>query len=236
MKAQVTMSLAELRRRLPPGLVARQSGNFVQIYGLSAPAFVATPARRAHADAVTRAAEAWKAADPAWRLAWNDFVRRHDRLFRSPRRTQGPSGYDVFSQASVRRQMLGFDAALPAPGRLPPEPLADLVLDPAPAADPRRFRFRITHWLTPGPDHVVFVRVTPATRGPARKPRPEDARYIAGWSEASTRELPPTGSKVDFENAQIAVPPGKRFGVYVRVVRVADGFASRELARDFIRL
>lgn len=235
MIARVTMSLSELRRRLPDGLVARQYGSFVQIYGMNPPRYAGTDEQRAVADALNQAAAAWRSFEPARRQAWNDYVRRHERLFRHPRRTGGPNGWHVYSQAARRRLMLGLGPDFGPPALLPPGPLTALRLEPA-GADPREFRFMVEHRLTPGPGHVVIVRLTPPTRGPGRRPRRGDSRPAAGWSAASARELPPTGGVVAYENALFAVPPGRRFGVYARVVRVADGLAGPELACDFVRL
>lgn len=237
MKAGIVTSLAALRQALPPGMVARRYGSAVQIYALDPGPYPATPDQVSLNRALDRAAQAWRSADPALRLAWNDFASRNARRLQGARR-RGPvpaSGYTLYSQASVRRQMLGHGPELGAPCLLPPEPPTGLFLDPMPAADPREFRFQITHRLTPGPDHVVVVRLTPPTRGPGRKPRREDARLTAGWSPASARELPPSGAPLVFSGAPFAVPPGRRFGAYARVVRVSDGFASPELAGDFVR-
>ena len=234
MKAQVAISLSQLRRRLPPGLVARRYGDSVQIYAMDPPVYPDTTEQRAVMAAWRTAAATWRSFDRARRQRWNDYVRRWERLLRHPRRTGGPCGWSIYAQAAARRLLLGLSPDFDAPVLPPPGPLTALHLEPA-GDDDRAFAFRIEHSLTPGPHHVVVVRLTPPTGRPGRKPLRNHSRLIHGWSPASARMLPPSGSVLTFENALFAVPPGGRFGVWARIVRVDDGLAGPELARDFTR-
>jgi hypothetical protein len=69
----------------------------------------------------------------------------------------------------------------------------------------------------------------------SRRPEARNRRLICGWDPASAPTLVPAGQAVTFENAQIAVPPGRRFGVWLRIIRLPDGLGSREAFFDVMR-
>ena len=86
-----------------------------------------------------------------------------------------------------------------------------------------------------GSSNRVLVYLTPGTLRGSRRPRECDRVLICGHGAESAPPLPESGGTVVFTGARHAVEPGKRFGVWIRVVHLPSGVASEELYLDLTR-
>lgn len=59
---------------------------------------------------------------------------------------------------------------------------------------------------------------------------------ICGYGSQSLAPLPESGGVVTFTGAQFGIEPGQRYGVEMRIVRVADGVHGRAQFADLLRV
>lgn len=234
MKASVKTSLTGLRRVLnPDGVHARVGDCGVVLYEQTAGRCPSTPAQIESRERLGRCAAVWRGLPAAEKAAWSRAARGM-HTWRAE--TQGYlTGYSLFLHAGLNRMQLGLEPCTFAPVDAPPEaPSMALLL---PSDDPRRFAFLVGHMLDAGDcaQHRVRALLTPATSGPGRVPEARFRRLICGFGPDSNRPLVMPRQPLVFPPAQIAVPPGSRFGVWLRIVRVRDGLASEELFCDLTR-
>ncbi len=187
-----------------------------------------------------RSRSAWKVSSAAWmalpgevKAAWADYAKKRDRDF-DHFGQERLSGYRLFQASAGYRQIMDLPIRTAPPVASPPLGLDNLELLPGPL--PGTFRFRVTHQLGSGTGYRVIVSMTPATARGSRAPERKYARHIKGWGVQSTCQLPPSGSVIEFRDARFPIAAGRRFGVWVRVVRENDGLARTDKFFDFIRL
>ena len=82
--------------------------------------------------------------------------------------------------------------------------------------------------------YVVLARITPPCHRWRRSPRrtcPHDPRP----QRRQHRRLPPSGGTITFTDARFAIAEGERYGLELRIIRIADGIHSRPFFADLIR-
>lgn len=174
----------------------------------------------------------WKGLPPETKACWkaaaervaDDFPVSHGRL----------TGYTLYVHCVRNCLMVGAEPPVRPPGGRPAAPRRIELL---PAGDPGKFSFRIYHGVSQCSldSYRVTLSLTPGSRRNCRAPETRNKRLAKGFGAASGLPLPPSGGIVEAVDCRFEVPPGKRFGVWVRIVRVTDGMASGEVFLDLMR-
>ena len=231
MKVTLDTCFTTARRSLGKGgLSVRKQGGEVLLYEQPPPVQPNTPDQRAVSSAMAACGALWRALAPEQQAGWTSSARRIAAGFRYSH--GGLTGYCLFIHCAHNCLLLG--AAVPGrPPALPRPPIPRRV-ELQPAADPRTFGFGIYHQIAAGScgAHRVVVSLTPATRRNCRAPETRNRRRINGAGSASVLVLPPSGGTITFAGSRFAIEPGRRFGVWVKIVRLPDGLASEELYVD----
>jgi hypothetical protein len=184
-------------------------------------------------DAMKTCAAAWRAMAGARRSKWHAAARALGPEFR--RQTGYLTGYSLFLHCARNCLLAGAPFPERPPHRLRPAPPRRVEL--IPETDPRRFRFAVTHDVAEGDCQLyrLLVQITPATARGSRAPETRDRRMICGYDVASAPPLAPSGRAVEFQQARFAVAAGRRFGAWVRLIRLPDGLDSGEVDLDLVR-
>ncbi len=195
------------------------------------PANPCTDDQTAARDSMRTAGEAWRALTVEQKDMWAAWARRFGdppgkQLYRDYH------GWDVFLPAWRNRSLLGLVPVIEPIMDPAPPPVS--VVEEVPTGGDTSFSFRIRH-NAPSEGNLLIVRITPATATAARRPYARCARMVCGHGPQSAVPLPPDGDVVTFTGTRFTIPPGQRFGVALRIIRVDDGIHSRELFADLLR-
>ena len=262
MRIKTVPSLAELRRHLEPGYVARSCNNFIQLYYLGDKRGEDTPARLTANDAFASAATGWTGLSPAQQRGWKAYRNRYAPLLVAKNKAAAPAAHLLYTACASRQILLDVPVTQEPPDAPPPESPQRLELCPfSPAGDSNAgaesnrhpggeanrqeasglagtggdlFAFQVWHKYAAGTSMQLLVKITPQTLS-RRKPFLDHARLIRGNNPASAQPLPEPGGLVTFNNARFAVFPEQRFGVAAQIVRLSDGMASPVLWLDVYR-
>jgi hypothetical protein len=153
--------------------------------------------------------------------AWNEFGRTLGRYAEDDR--SGPRrGYDIFVPLNAYRRLFEMPVVLDAPTEAAPAPVTGIEV--LPMVQPDTFSFRVVHGLRYPADHVVFVKITPATPWNSIAPKKSSLRKIrrgvpigvgtvggafAGGGPASCAPLPENGGTITFEQCGFSIDPGR---------------------------
>jgi hypothetical protein len=181
---------------------------------------------------VSLATKAWDDLTQAQRDAWLKYAKVYFSVSDDGTRVR-PSGLTTFTRANVIRQILGLSLISDAPLEAPPARPTGLRQSGSP--NPDSLGFELDHGITTVAGYRVLVRATPAMVTLGRTPRPADCAYVCGLSPASAAALPASGGTVTFSPTKYIVDPDQRYGLEVRIVRIADGMVSGPVFRDFIK-
>ena len=180
----------------------------------------------------TASVAAWNGLTHAQRAAWQGYAERYFAPADLPVR-DGAFGLGAFVRANTMRQILQLDLVRDAPLHEPPvrpTGLRQLAVDSEGA-----LAFELDHGLPDVAGLMAAVRATPRIGAVAMTPNIQKHRYVCGVSPDSFLPLPPSGGALRFGQIRFPVPHGKRYGVEVRIVRVAEGIAGAAIYGDFFK-
>ena len=172
----------------------------------------------------------WKTLTNAQRTAWDRYA---NTFMSSSLKKHVSPGQNAYMITNSNRLILGLTLTVNAP--VEPPPAALKALGQLAAQDPDALGLEVFHDIPVPAGHVLLVRMTPATASAARDPQVTDYRFVKGATVASTLPLPASGGSVVFRPTRYEIEDGARYGVEVRVVRVADGVPSLSSFGDFIK-
>lgn len=234
MKFRTETCLTAVRRGLGSNrLHIRRTDYGLDLYERRPSPDPATPAQCQTRESVNGCAAVWRQMPEEEKELWRKAARNDTTWIAESHGYL--TGYSLFLHSAMNRLQMGLQPTTIPPGDGRPDPLRSAVL--LPADDPRTFAFVLYHGIRPKScgDYRVRALLTPSTTGHGRAPDRHASRLICGSCSGSTQPLVKSGGVLTFPAAQIAVPPGSRFGVWMRIIRVSDGLASGELFLDVIR-